>query len=454
MSATRRQFLKQAVAVTWGFAGLSNYLQLQSKAEPVKFYKGDEVRLELPAGFQSKIISRWGDKMTDGFLVPGRADGMAAFRADGRVVLVRNHESSPGVFKDGPFGEDMRLFPQVKREMLFDYGFGKTPSMGGTTNVWFNEDKQEVEAQFLSLAGTNRNCAGGPTPWNTWITCEENTDLRSDKAEQNHGYNFEVQAASKKLQRPVPLCGMGRFNHEAVCVQPATGIVYQTEDRGDSLIYRFIPNKNRALHEGGILQALVIKQHPGLDTRNWEVQTLLVNQPMKAEWVTLQDVESPEDDLRLKGHAKGAALFARGEGMWFGNDEVYFACTNGGRKKSGQVFKYIPSPWEGTANEKKQPGKLVLFAEPNDTDILKYCDNLTVSPWGDVVFVEDSPNACTRGITPQGKIYDIARNIGSKSELAGVCFSPSGKTLFVNVQDNGLTFAITGPWQDLRKAVG
>lgn len=119
---------------------------------------------------------------------------------------------------------------------------------------------------------------------------------------------------------------------------------------------------------------------------------------------------------------------------------------------TGQVFKYVPSEFEGTAEEAENPGKLVLFAEPNDQEILKYCDNLTVAPWGDLVFVEDDKDSYMRGITPEGKIYNIARNIGSQSEMAGVCFSPSGKTLFVNVQKDGLTFAIVGPWEKLREA--
>ena len=83
-------------------------------------------------------------------------------------------------------------------------------------------------------------------------------------------------------------------------------------------------------------------------------------------------------------------------------------------------------------------------------DILKFCDNLTVSPWGDVLLVEDSKDSYIRGITPDGKIYNIGRNIGSSSELAGVCFSPSGKTLFVNIQEEGLTVAVVGPWWQLR----
>jgi secreted PhoX family phosphatase len=243
---------------------------------------------------------------------------------------------------------------------------------------------------------------------------------------------------------------MGRFNHEAVCVDPSTGIVYQTEDAHDSLIYRFIPNKPGKLQDGGVLQALAILGQKSFDTRNWNTESMKVGEAFEVEWITLTNVDPDTDDLRLRGHAQGAALFARGEGMWFGNKEVYFACTNGGNKKMGQVFKYVPGASEGKRDEANAPGKLVLFAESPSLDILKNCDNLTVSPWGDVILVEDAKGACLRGITPDGRIYNIGKNIGSDSEMAGVCFSPSGKTLFVNVQHDGLTFAITGPWDKLR----
>jgi uncharacterized protein len=448
---SRRSFIKQSVAVSAGFLGLSQFLSRPALAMENQMNPSIEKWLELPPGFEAKIISTWGEKMSDGFLVPANADGMAAFSVGNKVVLIRNHENSPGAPKNGPYGEDMALFNKVNKNNLFDYGFGKTPGLGGTTTVVFDEQKQVVESQFLSLAGTYRNCAGGPTPWNSWITCEEDTTVKGAASEINHGYNFEIPAANKKLVSPVPLKDMGRFTHEAVCVDPTTGIVYQTEDRGDSLIYRFIPKEKGKLQNGGTLQALAIKGQKSLDTRNWTEALVKVGSALDVEWISLSDVNSPGDDLRLTGYAQGAALFARGEGMWFGKNEVYFACTNGGIKKSGQVFKYIPSIKEGTRDERMSPGKLILFAEPNNTEILKYCDNLTVSPWGDIILVEDSPDSYIRGITPEGKIYNIGRNIGSSSELAGACFSPSGKTFFVNIQQQGLTMAITGPWEQLRK---
>lgn len=449
---SRRNFINQALAVSAGFMGLSHFLAHQSHATVKNMNPVSEKWLELPDGFNAKIISTWGEKMSDGFLVPGSADGMAAFNVGGKVVLVRNHENSPSPSKYGPYGEDMSLFNKINKNDVFDYGFGKTPGLGGTTTLIFNEEKQIVENQFLSLTGTYRNCAGGLTPWNSWITCEEDTTPKGTEAESNHGYNFEIPAANTKLIRPVPLKEMGRFNHEAVCVDPSTGIVYQTEDRGDSLIYRFIPKAKGKLHKGGLLQALAVKNRKSFDTRNWTEPSIKVGEALDVEWITLTNVDTVADDLRLRGHAQGAALFARGEGMWFGKNEIYFACTNGGIKKSGQVFKYVPGRKEGTQDEMNFPGKLILFAEPNNTEILKYCDNLTVAPWGDVILVEDSSDACIRGITPDGKIYNIGRNIGSDSELTGACFSPSGKTFFVNIQHQGLTFAVTGPWDKLRRS--
>jgi len=449
---TRREFIRNSLAVSAGFVGLSAYLAHgQEVHHPLRAVAGEESWLELPAGFSAKLISRVGEPMADGLLVPGRADGMAAFSVSGSVVVVRNHENTTADLVASPFGADGRLLSKISAGALYDYGTGLRPSLGGTTTFVFDERQQRVTSQFLSLAGTNRNCAGGPTPWNTWISCEEDTTNQGGTVARNHGYNFEVDAAEKKIVTPVPLKEMGRFNHEAVCVDPATGIVYQTEDRGDGLIYRYVPNQPGKLAAGGRLEALAVRGSKSFDTRNWDSPTVKVGESLDVEWLPLREVDTPEDDLRLRGAALGAAVFARGEGMWFGNREVFFACTNGGARKAGQVFRYVPSPNEGTREEQQNPGRLTLFAEPNDKDILKYCDNLTVAPWGDVVFVEDSSNACLRGITPQGVIYNIGRNVGTSSELAGVCFSPSGKTMFVNIQDQGLTYAVTGPWQTLSR---
>jgi hypothetical protein len=241
---------------------------------------------------------------------------------------------------------------------------------------------------------------------------------------------------------------MGRFYREAVAVDPASGVVYQTEDRDDGLIYRFVPDVPGELHAGGRQQALVVRGRPGLDTRNWDVRPIAVGASMSVEWIDMEDIDSPEDDLRHRGFARGAARFARGEGMWYGNETVYFACTNGGSARLGQIWKYTPSTAEGTEDELDTPGTLELFLESDHVSVLENADNLTVAPWGDLFVCEDGRGEqFLIGVTPAGDTYRFGRNARSTSELAGATFSPDGSTLFMNIQDDGLTLAITGHWE-------
>ena len=454
---SRRSFLKNATAVSLGFAGLHTFMGCASTnqangvtliesppliADPLKI-------LSLPNGFSYKVISRSGNDMVDGFKVPARPDGMAAFAGeDGLTILVRNHEVDlrPGM---GAYGPENELFANIDQSLLYDPGFGKTPSLGGTTTIIYDTKKQEVVREFLSLAGTIRNCAGGPTPWNSWITCEETTERANQYIEKDHGYNFEVPATMQPaIAEPIPLKAMGRFNHEAIAVEPNSGIVYQTEDRHDGLIYRFIPDVPGELARGGKLQALVVIDKPGLDTRNWKYDPAVkIGEQLPVRWMDLEDVNSPEDDLRLRGHSAGAARFARGEGMWYGDNTIFFACTNGGNARKGQIWKYVPSQAEGTAEESASPGYLELFVEPNDGNIIDNADNLNVAPWGDLFVCEDGDGGQNLlRVTPAGEVTRFGSNMISDSEFAGSTFSPDGTTLFVNIQVDGLTLAITGPW--------
>lgn len=395
--------------------------------------------LDLPEGYSYRVFSSVGEPMDDGFVVPAAHDGMAAFAGpDGRTILVRNHEVNAGrPHEHGPYGADGRGLDNIDRSMVYDPGTTGLPALGGTTTIVYNTATQEMERHYLSLTGTIRNCAGGPTPWGSWITCEETTITAGDDFVNDHGYNFEVPATPDAgLVSPVPLKAMGRFNHEAVAVDPETGIVYQTEDRHEGLIYRFIPTVPGRLAEGGTLQALAVVDRPALDTRNWDSLEVAVGQKLLVEWMDVDNVEAPEDDLRFRGFGAGAARFARGEGMWHGNDAIYFACTNGGSNKSGQVWKYEPST-----------ETLELFVEPNDIEIVAFCDNLTVAPWGDLILCEDRDDGARLiHVTPDGECSTFARNAYTTSELAGATFSPDGSTLFVNIQLDGRTLAITGPW--------
>ncbi len=396
--------------------------------------------MDLPEKFSYKIVSRMGDLMDDGFYVPGAADGMAAFAGPaGETIVIRNHEVNPDADPGmGPFGAGNMLLNRIDSDLLYDAGTEGSPALGGTTTFVYDTATQQLAYQYLSLAGTLRNCAGGPTPWNTWITCEEITTIAGDGFAKDHGYVFQVPASvTPQIARPTPIRAMGRFNHEAVAVDPATNIIYQTEDMHDSLIYRFIPQDPANLEAGGPLQALQVTGRSGLDARNWEAQTVTVGSQMEVSWIDLDDIEAPLDDLRIRGFDQGAARFARGEGMWYGNNAVYFACTNGGSARRGQIWRLVPSE-----------NRLELFIEPNDPGLIENADNLTVAPWGDLIVCEDGSNEqFLVGVTPEGEIYKFARNAVSDSELAGATFSPDGTTLFVNIQWDGLTLAITGPWR-------
>ncbi len=406
--------------------------------------------LDLPAGFAYQILSTKRDFMDDGFRVPGAPDGMATFPGPNNLtILVRNHEvNTTSPRSEGPFGSTNEYLHRLRRTELYDPGRTGKPALGGTTTLVYDTQNQQLVRQFLSLAGTLRNCAGGPTPWNSWVTCEETTQKANATWDQDHGYVFEVPATAEPGRAtPTPIRGMGRFNHEAIAVDPVSGVVYLTEDRGDGLIYRYIPNVPGQLRQGGTLQALKVTGQPSLDTRNHTTQDIVPGTVMNVEWIALSDIQSPNDDLRIRGFNDGAAKFSRGEGMWYGQSAVFFACTDGGTARKGQIWKYTPSPDEGTPDESLNPGQLELFVEPNDGTIIENADNLTVAPWGDLIVCEDgSGDDYLVGITPTGDFYKLAHNVTNNSELTGVTFSPDGSTLFVNIQSTGQTFAVTGPW--------
>ncbi|MEH2098166.1 alkaline phosphatase PhoX [Nostoc sp.] len=382
----------------------------------MQIFPGADGILEVPRGFQYQVISRTGTLMSDGNLEPSNHDGMAAFPGPkNTTILVRNHElsitSSTKVQVPNPYDPICR---------------------GGTTTLVVGPNRQMIK-QFASLGGTIRNCAGGLTPWGSWISCEEDTTRpsASNGVTKLHGYNFEVPASATSAVAPVPLVDMGRFNHEAVAVDPETGIVYQTEDRGDSLFYRFIPKFPGQLQKGGILQALRIVGKPKVNTKTGFV----VGQKLSVDWVNIPDPNpTTTDNVRLQGFDLGAAQFSRGEGIYYednkgkkgnnGKGEFYFTATDGGPVGGGQVWRYIPS--EET---------IELFVESQSKNELDMPDNIVVAPFGDLILCEDGDGEnFLRGVTPDGELYNFARNALNDSEFAGACFSPDGHTLFVNIQ--------------------
>jgi hypothetical protein len=405
--------------------------------------------LDLPQGFSYRVISEHGQAMDDGFVVPSNADGMGAFALDrNRTILVRNHELRPNRADRGPF-----VAGGPGASPVFDRFGSGMPSPGGTTTLVYDQRSGRVESQYLSLVGTHTNCAGGTTPWGSWLSCEEKAvQAGTDGLGKDHGWVFEVPSRGRGLTDPVPLKAMGRFQHEAAAVDPRTGIVYLTEDQHESLFYRFLPSERGRLVRGGRLQALALTDGAS-DTRNWTSSDFPAGSVRRTRWIDLDNVEAPEDDLRMRGHAAGAALFARGEGICFGDGDFYFTCTNGGAAKLGQVMRYRPSRFEGQSGERSEPGRLSNFVESTSREILNFGDNLILAPVGHLIVCEDiyteDPKNRLRGITPDGRVYSIAL-LHHRTELAGVCFSGNGEVMFVNVYHPGKTLAITGPWRSFR----
>lgn len=419
--------------------------------------------LALPPGFTQRVLSQTGETMDDGLLVPGKHDGMAAFDGgDGKVILVRNHEVEQAFGTEtGAFGPKLELLPRIDATKLYDRGAKGIPCLGGTTTLLYDPASGKVERQHLSLGGTSVNCAGGATPWGSWITCEECTYRANGTIyARDHGYCFEVPATlDAGLVEAKPLPALGRFKHEAVAVDPVRSIVYLTEDVGDGCLYRLLLTKPRDLAAGGKLQALVAVDRPSLDSRNWppvDAKGMVTGPPLitvrqgdrfTVRWIDVDEVEAPKDDLRLRAFARGAMRLARCEGIWHTGDAVYLAATTGGPRALGQLWRYVPSPQEGTESEATAPATIELFVESQNASALKNCDNLCASPWGELFVCEDGTgNDGILRIRPDGEVHRFALNVMNDSELAGVCFSPDGSTLFVNVQNPGMTVAITGPW--------
>lgn len=377
--------------------------------------------LLLPAGFSYVAFGHTGTPMSDGTPTPGRHDGMAAFDGDdGMIRLVRNHEQSEGPAYTTPSYDPL--------------------AAGGTTTMVFDPKAMALVNTHPSLSGTIRNCAGGPTPSGTWLTCEETfTGLDHPTP---HGYVFEVPADADGPVEPVPYKQMGRFVHEAVAVDPATGIVYETEDRGSSGFYRFLPNDRDDLGAGGRLQMLAIKDQPRYDTRIGQH----VGRTLPVEWVDIADPDPDSSDslaVFYQGRDAGGATFARLEGAWYANGSIFINSTSGGDAGLGQVWEYRP---RGTSG-----GQLVLVYESMDPDVLQSPDNICVSPnTGGLVLCEDGGGRdMLRGVTNRGQIFDLAAlNSANTSELAGATFSSDGKILFFNVQSPGVTYAVTGPWEN------
>ena len=411
--------------------------------------------IDLPVGFAYKIVARVGDIMTDGLRVPALPEGMGAFAGpDGTTMVVCNHECL--YFRDGAFGASGAAVSRIDPAKIYDRGDGIRPAPGAATTFVWNTRTQTLVRHSLSLAGTLFNCGGGRTPWGSWLSCEELTHragYREDAEvvlQRDHGWVFEVPArADGELADPVPLTALGRFTHEAIAYDEGADILYQTEDLSDGLIYRFVPERRRDLRAGGRLQALGFKN--GVRETNNQVHGVMIETGKRFDvrWIDLDAVDAPLDDLRLRGYALGACRFSRPEGVCMIDGVLYFSCTSGGALGEGQIWRYVPSKHEGRARERQSPGYAELFCEVSDTTQMVRPDNLAATPFDELLVCEDPEHSPARLLVMdrEGRFYTFAQSRRSGA-LAGAVFSPDGSTLFVNMQNEGIMLAITGPWSE------
>ncbi|AWW37044.1 alkaline phosphatase PhoX [Streptomyces cadmiisoli] len=457
MSVTRRHALVRGGALGVGIAfsgALSELFAGTAAAQQLGHSGYGPLRpdpnglLDLPEGFRYRVLSREGDPLRSGEgPVPSNHDGMAALagrRGKARVVhLVRNHENRANGRIGVPTVEGLTYDPAGK---------------GGCTALTL-DSRGAVLSERVGIAGTAVNCAGGPTPWHTWLTCEETEDKAGTSGyTKDHGFIFEVDPADPHRTGAVPLTAMGRFQHEAVAVDPRTGIVYETEDafvQPFGLFYRFLPRKplggTGSLRAGGRLQAMRVPGLPDLSS---------VQEPGACfdgvEWVDVPDPLAAETPVRLQDFGrKGVTRAQKLEGCYWGDRCVYFV-SSFARSAEGSAGDHFGQIWRYDPRDRSLT--LVVVFGP-DTDVQlpgESPDNICLAPSGGLMVCEDGNGAQhVYGVTRGGEVYTLARNrqnIGTPEEpewgeFAGVAFSPDGATMYVNCYAPGTTFAVTGPWR-------
>ena len=437
--------LSESSFADWKATGYGDLVEVAAKNTGEKL-------LRLPKGFEYTVLGRAGEVMKDGRKTPRNHDGMAIFRVGDELRIVRNHEVNNRKPVDNI---------AIGSENHYDEQAG-----GGTTTLVINPKTNELITHFVSLSGTLMNCAGGATPWGSWISCEETTRGETPHIDKDgapaggfrkpHGYCFEVRADANTNLPPVPLKAMGRFSHEAVAVDRRSGSIYLTEDsRPFCGFYRFLPKKPGRLVEGGRLEILAVKDKPNYNARTGQKTGVT----LPVSWMLIDDpdpksADVDEQSVFKQGAAKGATQFTKLEGcLADANGKIYFVSSNGGEAAGGQIWVYEPAT--------RDEGRLTLLFESPNRELLDMPDNISFHPKSKLLFMCEDGDYTDNGrrpwenyvriLTPNGKIADFCKNIApgfQTAEFAGATFSPDGQTLFVNLQQAGMTFAIWGNWKN------
>jgi secreted PhoX family phosphatase len=406
--------------------------------------------LSLPAGFSYKIVARAGVTMLEsGQPTPDDTDGTAAFPRGSGSSLVNNHEIG---------GSEPNGVPPLTG-LTYDPG-----ARGGTTNIDVDAAGNRVR-EYVSLAGTHNNCAGGITPWGTWLTCEETESRAGGRLQKDHGYVFEVDPFDQQAnQNPVPLKFLGRYAHEAVAVDPDTSAIYETEDASgpNGLYFRWTPPAGFSGGKGS-LRALATASGGGTAGTLQAMSAYLGSQHIpdlslatrpgtryKVRWVDVPDRDATTTSVRKQFTDDQITRSRKLEGAWWADGGAYFVASFA-RQSDGSAMEHDGQVWFYDPASESITLKTIFGVNPDpDVEGTNYDgpDNITVSPYGGVILAEDGEGIQHLvGVTDQGKAYALARNDLNGSEFAGPTFSADGQILYVGIQSPGHVFAIAGPWR-------
>ncbi|TNC48622.1 DUF839 domain-containing protein [Rubellimicrobium rubrum] len=453
--------------------------------------------LQLPQGFTYQSFGWSGDLMADGRPNPTNHDGMAVVRSrlvngQAELTLIRNHEAgvnplygrieAPGFYDRGTdlVGEDDDDNPITG------------PAAGGTTKLVFTEGR--FTAIEPALGGTIVNCAGGHTPWGTWITCEEDKTDFTEMGGEPHGYAFEVSPETGETSG-IPIKAMGRMDHEAVAFDPIGGAIYLTEDdRNQAGLYKFVP-RDQSQRLGSLEQGGTLYMAKVVGTEKADLLNPSMGDQHQIEWVEIEDpdlapqpfTEAPfEADNKasgpfVQGRDQGGLRMSRLEGIFYSarDQRIYIVDTSSGREMDPASENHGKEGFGDGSVWTLDPAtdRLTCIFQSENPQAGNNFDNITVSPRGGVLLCEDGGGVedafgmgeRLMGLTPAGETYLFAKNnvqltaadirqAGKSAEFvkegdyrdtewAGATFDPSGQWLFVNLQSPGITFAITGPWE-------
>ncbi|GAA0898458.1 alkaline phosphatase PhoX [Pseudonocardia zijingensis] len=440
MGLTRRSFIRRAGAGVL-LAGSTSMLRV---AAPPAGYGPlvDDPKglLALPEGFTYEIVSEAGvTSLETGEPTPRNHDGTGAFPGPGGgTVLVLNHEIREGA------GTDLAV-PHLDG-LVYDPG-----AAGGCTVVTADAAGRRV-GDRVAIAGTSTNCAGGVTPWHTWLTCEE-TEARAGERgyERDHGYVFEVDPFDRAaLVDPRPVKALGRYSHEALAVDPGTGQIYLTEDASgpNGLVYRWTPPAGLRVGRGvlrglgdtdGVLAAMRCTDEGGGHVDDLS-RAGAPGTTYAVEWVEVPDRDAREESVRKQFDDGRVTRAHKLEGAWWGHGGAYIVSSysGGGSPGShrGQVWFYDPQRSTFTL-------RLRFTGEDDGAD---GPDNISVSPYGGVIVAEDGGGTNHLvAAAEDGTTFQVARSERG-GEFTGPVFSADGRVLFANLQVPGTMFAITGPW--------